>query len=132
MKTPKLTDADLAEVEAFRAEIRRRPGYRLARVWIAQRQLAMLPPTHYPTGAAHVANIIEMHTGAKLEDVTIAVALEDAGVPVAGAVRYRNGDVGVEFWLDERQILDVVEQRNHGALPRPRFKLWSDDVGSLQ
>jgi hypothetical protein len=128
MKTEPIAPADRIEASAIAAEIRQRPGYHLAGAWIAQRQLATLPATEHPTDVGRVGFAIELSTGARLEDETVAVALEDAGIPIIGVVRYWNGSIGGEVSIDEIVVLDVVLARNHQALPRPWARVWSDDA----
>ena len=129
---PPLTEAEHAEVEAFRTEIRKRPGYHLACVWIEKRGLPTSPPTRHPMTVSHIANIIKLHTGAALNDETVMTALEDCGIPITGLVRFRNGDITGEVMVDEDNVLDVMSQKHHGALPAPRFQVCSDDEGWLQ
>lgn len=130
---PPLTEAEHAEVEAFRTEIRQRPGYHLARVWIEKRELPTSPPTRHPMTVSHIASIIKTATGAALHDETVMTALEDSGIEITGLVRFRNGDISAECFVDEDNVLDVMSQKHHGVLPAPRFQLWSDDIeGPLQ
>ena len=132
MKTEPLTPDDRAEASAIAIEIRQRPGHALASAWIAQRGLRHLPKTKYATDLYRIARAIELSTGAQLEEDTVAVALEDAAIPVSLA-RYRDGSVGGEVRIDERVILDPQLANLHGEAPATRLRIWSDEaVGTLQ
>lgn len=122
MKSPTLTDADRREADAIRPAIRCRPGYRLARAWADDRLIGPAP-TPYPTTLARIAEAIGRSTGARLEIETVAVALEDSGIPLLGLKRYRDGTIDGEVAIDEHAVLDTI-----GQVPaRPWGLVWSDD-----
>lgn len=132
MKTPTLIPADRTDATAVAHEIRQRPGHALASAWIAQRGLEHIPAIRYATDLYRIARAIELSTGAKLEEDTVAVALEDAGIPIS-LVRYRDGHVGGEVHIDETVILDPQLAHLHGEAPSTRMRVWSDDsVGPVQ
>lgn len=126
-KLPTPTVQERIEVDAFRALVRKRPGYHLARAWIGRRVVAD-PKVHYPTPVERICWAIRTSTGAKLEDATVIVALEDGGHPITGIVHYyRDHSFGGEVKVDERAWLDVVRDLREGGPPPPRFQVWSDD-----
>ena len=120
MKTENLTPADHAAIDALRAEIRTRPGYRLARAWIDTR-LTGPAPTPIPTTIARIAEAMERSTGARLAVETVTVALEDSGIPLLGLTRYRDGTIDGEVSIDETAVLSTI-----GQVPPPWGVVWSD------
>ncbi len=133
MKTHTLSPEDQAAVDALRAEIRQRPGYHLVQVWAERNRLGE-NRTPIPTAIDRITYAIERALGAKLEGVTVMVALEDMGLPVVRLGRHRGEPYG-EVSIDERVILDIAEQGYRGELPPPgRLRIWGDDdaAGSVQ
>jgi hypothetical protein len=133
MKTPTLTAAERAEADQIAAEIQKRPSYRFARAWIARTGLATAPPTRHPTSVSHMASLLELGTGAKINLETLIVALEDSGIPIISVRRCRDGSLDVDVMVDERLVLDPIEQKHHGIVQRPFARIWSDDdIGVVQ
>jgi hypothetical protein len=134
MKIPlTLTDAERAEALEIAAEIQMRPSYRFARAWIARTGLATAPPTRHATSVNHMASLLELGTGAKINLETLVVALEDSGIPIISVRRCRDGSIDADVMVDERIVLDPIEQKHHGIVQRPFARIWSDDdIGVVQ
>ena len=116
----KLSKQDRKEAEAIVADIRRRPAFHLACVYLerARRNYGddcIGKRDQFQNGWVHVdrvAAIMTTHTGAHVLEETLLVALESSGF------RVRSGRLGAETNLAERVLLDAWRSTDFGTRTR--------------
>lgn len=125
MKT--LTDQDRHEAETILAEIRRRPAYILACVWLERVALARPEPfgkpDQIPNGwvtVDRVVNILHAHFGGHVHEETMLAALADKGFAVRDSRR------GAETNLAEAVLLDAWQSTDFGKRPPRSLTEFSD------
>lgn len=124
----KLSKQDRKEAEAIVADIRRRPAFHLACVYLerARRNYGddcIGKRDQFQNGWVHVdraAAIMTIHTGAHVLEETLLVALEASGFKVLA------GRLGVETNLAERVLLDAWRSTEFGTKTRRQAPDLSD------
>lgn len=115
MKT--LTDQDRAEGLTILADIRRRPAYHLACVWLERFALTHDAPIGWPdewqngwVSVGWVINVLQRTFGGHVHEETMLAALADRGFTVRDSRR------GAETNLSELVLIDRIKA---GTKPRP-------------
>lgn len=125
---PKLSKQDRKEAEAIVANIRRRPAFHLARVYIERVRRnygadCFGKRDEFQNGWAHVdraAAIMTIHTGAHVLEETLLVELEASGFKV------RAGRLGAETNLADRVLLNAWRATEFGTKTRRQVPDLSD------